>query len=83
MLTAMKINDNNKGGRREIKVQKSLIVSVGEIALKLMHFLWVITGKCVKASAVKTILGAFTQGSADRCVPKHFRVETTHPALIQ
>lgn len=36
----------------------SLVLSVGEIALKMMHFLWVIMGKRTKALVVKTILRA-------------------------
>lgn len=37
----------------------SLVLSVGEIALEMMHFLQVIIGKGAKALVVKTILGAF------------------------
>lgn len=37
----------------------SLVLAVGEIALKMMNSLWMIMGKCAKVLELKTVLRAF------------------------
>lgn len=62
----------------------SLVLSVGEMALKMMNSLWLTMGKvCQSVGAEKKVLRAFRQWSTDLFVHKHFRAETIHLVLAQ